>query len=609
MPRPGSLSFLEPTSPGCQSIASIDSMASETAFLLRFIEEQRLLSQWHLEQQQVKLRKALEKRIDKAVAELRQSLSALEGAEVSTMGSMPTLEELRQNPLDPPASATVQLISQEPVVKNGQADSPVQQPPPARRGSVSSEESAASGAMTSERHGSNDDSVSQQSSFMDPVVSPAKRPSQASSASTVGKKTMRKSQLQRVKAEAEFHADTALQRFILGPLDVCLAFVILLSTLSIFIDMELYGIEANYALGLRQEEPLTKLGNFFGMLEYPFCIFFIVDLSLRLYAFGWAVVQDFVGVMDATVVVFTTVDTFVLKPLADSNFNYSFIRVIRYVKLVRTLRLMRTMPMFHQLRVLVRAISASLLSLFWSMVILFCFQLGFALMLVQLLHPWIMDEENDYKVRMWANQYYGSSFKAWWTMFEVTFAGSWPSFVRPLIEEIHWAYSIFMGAYMALVVFAVIRVITALFLKDTLEEAQKDAALAVTQMQTKKEEFTETLREIFHEADTSGDGQINWDEFCALLADDRTKMYLKTLDLDFGEAAALFKLLDDCGDGHVSFEEFNGGITRMKGQAQALDVYSILTIQKSLVKEVSELSGRMELMTQKTAAGPRRGPK
>ena len=51
-------------------------------------------------------------------------------------------------------------------------------------------------------------------------------------------------------------------------------------------------------------------------------------------------------------------------------------------------------------------------------------------------------------------------------MFEITHSGSWPAVVRPIVEQVNAWYAILFLTYITLVVFAVIRIVTALFLKD-----------------------------------------------------------------------------------------------------------------------------------------------
>ena len=90
--------------------------------------------------------------------------------------------------------------------------------------------------------------------------------------------------------------------------------------------------------------------------------------------------------------------------------------------------------------------------------------------------------------------------------FEITFAGSWPSRVRPaswlgggklckqqVLETVDHVYSIFFAGYITIVVFAVIRVITAIFLSQTLEAASNDIEIMIDERMRKKAILVERL--------------------------------------------------------------------------------------------------------------------
>ena len=124
-----------------------------------------------------------------------------------------------------------------------------------------------------------------------------------------------------------------------------------------------------------------------------------------------------------------------------------------------------------------------------------------ALILGNLLQDFIKDETRSLEDRLWVWNRYGTTYRAFYTLYEITFAGclgspltqfvrfylnlglflctlytpqlrNWPSNVRPILEKVSHAYVIFYFLYVTIIVFAVIRVISAIFLKDTLDEAE-----------------------------------------------------------------------------------------------------------------------------------------
>eukprot|EP00439_Symbiodinium_sp_Y106_P036829 s1369_g4.t1 len=162
-----------------------------------------------------------------------------------------------------------------------------------------------------------------------------------------------------------------------------------------------------------------------------------------------------------------------------------------------------------------------------------------------------------------------------YTLYEITFAGKLGQERFRAIQltlaykPVSHAYVIFFVLYITVIAFAVIRVISAVFLKDTLDAAQNDAEHMVVDRLRKKAEYVEKLEIIFRAIDDSGDG-LGRRQCRRWLQVLRIAAYFQTLDLDVHEGAALFHLLDN-GDGEVTLEEFIDGIMRCKGPARAID--------------------------------------
>merc|ERR1712087_821102 len=91
---------------------------------------------------------------------------------------------------------------------------------------------------------------------------------------------------------------------------------------------------------------------------------------------------------------------------------------------------------------------------------------------------------------------YGTSARALWTMFQVTLGGEGTS-LAGVVVELHWFYALFFVTYIAGVVFAIVCIIQALFLKDTLECAANDAEMMVQERLDLKRNTLDKLRAVF----------------------------------------------------------------------------------------------------------------
>lgn len=125
---------------------------------------------------------------------------------------------------------------------------------------------------------------------------------------------------------------------------------------------------------------------------------------------------------------------------------------------------------------------------------------------------------------------YGSFTKAFYTFFEITHSGSWPSRVRPVLEDVSPWYAVLFLPYIALVVFAVIRVVTALFIKETLASAANDAELVIEETRRMAVEYQERLEELFKLVDNDGDGHLTVEEFTQAMELPSVQSYLKFLE-------------------------------------------------------------------------------
>ena len=381
-----------------------------------------------------------------------------------------------------------------------------------------------------------------------------------------------------------------------APLDIVAGILIFINTLVLFLQLQWQGYEARVVLKLEEPGGWQGADLTFEALEYIFTCLFLGEMMIRIGYNGVAFLKDFLNVLDAFVVLVTTLDTFVLSQVGGFQSGGIVVaRMIRYVKLVKTLRFVRAMKLCSCLRVLIQTIMSSVMSLVWSMIILFVFMLMAAIFTCQTLQGFLIDESNNFHDRLWVEERYGSAAKALWTMFEITFSGGWPNWVTPLVTKVSIWYAFFFAFYVTGVVFAVIRIITALFLRDTLAVAAKDTQMQMVQKAAEKAKTIAKLEQFFEECDTSHGGLLSYEEFQVVLELEGARDYFQSLELEIHEMDQLFNLLDD-GDGQVSFNEFLAGLLRIKGQARETDVLAVLHDSRKILGLCQAMSLWLEHM-------------
>eukprot|EP00747_Dinoflagellata_sp_TGD_P113858 gnl/TRDRNA2_/TRDRNA2_171808_c7_seq6.p1 gnl/TRDRNA2_/TRDRNA2_171808_c7~~gnl/TRDRNA2_/TRDRNA2_171808_c7_seq6.p1 ORF type:complete len:263 (-),score=78.47 gnl/TRDRNA2_/TRDRNA2_171808_c7_seq6:96-884(-) len=210
-----------------------------------------------------------------------------------------------------------------------------------------------------------------------------------------------------------------------------------------------------------------------------------------------------------------------------------------------------------------------------------------AILLCQMLREFVVDESQDLKVRQDVFALFGTYTNALLTMFEITL-GNWVVACRVLYTGVSQWYGGFIVVYRCCLMFAVLKVITAVFIAETVRCAASDDEVAFMKKRKEKQMYCKKMHTIFKELDTSGDGALSRAEFEPMISDEAVQTLLQTLEIDTHDLETLFKILDD-GDGVIDLDEFIDGVNRMKGQAKSIDVVSLLKNHHKIAAKLDRL--------------------
>eukprot|EP00746_Dinoflagellata_sp_MGD_P051140 gnl/MRDRNA2_/MRDRNA2_228064_c0_seq1.p1 gnl/MRDRNA2_/MRDRNA2_228064_c0~~gnl/MRDRNA2_/MRDRNA2_228064_c0_seq1.p1 ORF type:complete len:756 (+),score=109.36 gnl/MRDRNA2_/MRDRNA2_228064_c0_seq1:247-2268(+) len=333
--------------------------------------------------------------------------------------------------------------------------------------------------------------------------------------------------------------------------------------------LELEGRRAGESIGLAEpvSSSLQGLDSTIESLDILFTILFTVELSIRLVAFRYKFIIRAANWLDILVVATSVFEVFGAKLV-----DLTFLRLIRLTRLARLLRIILLSSFCNPLRILMKSIQTGISALFWSFLLLCMIELFAALLMTQMVAEVITDENQDLDMRKFIYKYYGTTSRSALSMFEMTMApGAWGRLGRPLIEEINAAYAWFFVIYVGGVTFAIIRIISALFLRDTLQVANGDEHLMKNEKMKGLRKYSEDIREVFRKADTNGTGDISLEQFQRLMTDPQVMAWLSVLDLNPRNASYIFELFDN-GDGRLTLDEFLSGVFRLRGAAQQVDM-------------------------------------
>eukprot|EP00440_Ansanella_granifera_P040047 gb/GFBE01043436.1/.p1 GENE.gb/GFBE01043436.1/~~gb/GFBE01043436.1/.p1 ORF type:complete len:103 (+),score=20.17 gb/GFBE01043436.1/:1-309(+) len=80
--------------------------------------------------------------------------------------------------------------------------------------------------------------------------------------------------------------------------------------------------------------------------------------------------------------------------------------------------------------------------------------------------------------------------------------------------------------------------------------------------------------------------------------------YLSVLDVEVHDVESLFDILDD-GDGHITIDEFCKGIGRIKGEARAIDMVSLMHDTYVVQQACRKISRDLASLEQRIGGGAR----
>merc|ERR1712007_383106 len=152
----------------------------------------------------------------------------------------------------------------------------------------------------------------------------------------------------------------------------------------------------------------------------------------------------------------------------------SFLRLVNIFKILRCMRMLRLVSRVEPLTLLIRSIRLSIPSVLWSVVLLLVVQIAASIFMTTSLQSYLRDERADPEDKADVYTFFGTFTRSFITVLEMTLAtGTWSRCGRVVVFKVSGFYMLFFFGYPILVSFATIRVIAALFLKDTLAAGAK----------------------------------------------------------------------------------------------------------------------------------------
>lgn len=209
-----------------------------------------------------------------------------------------------------------------------------------------------------------------------------------------------------------------------------------------------------------------------------------------------------------------------------------------------------------------------------------------------MLQDFIKDASNDIEFRTAVYESWGSCTRAIVTMFEITHA-NWGPHCRLLMNGVNEWWALFFLMYKCSIGFAVVQVITAVFIQQTFKVASRDEEVMIVEKKAQAKAHIKNIEHLFQVLDESQDGQLSEEEFESALQQKKVRTWFAALDVNVEDASQLFELLDD-GDGKILRREFIDGIKNLSGTARGTDMLWLQREVRRLNQMMLRISDAME---------------
>ena len=323
------------------------------------------------------------------------------------------------------------------------------------------------------------------------------------------------------------------------------------------------------------------------MIDIVFTAMFCIELSLKVAAleFRFFFMPDWRwNLLDLALVLISVIETI----LANSSLQLSHMRVLRLFRVFRTLRVVREVPFFERLRMMINAVANSVTSLVWAIVLLFSTIYMFSCIFLQGATQYILNGSDGHDTHIDSlAEFFPNIHRTMLTLFMTITSGiSWWE-VEEVLLDVGWVYGALFVLYIAVMILALLNIVTGIFLNDALEMAAMDRELQKKFELEKKAQIADELRAIFSRLDSDDSGKVSFDEFENFMASPDACAHFAVFGLDVQDTVSFFDALDVDEDRQLGVEEFVMGCLQLRGQAKTVDLVTHMRENKKIMQRIT----------------------
>jgi len=368
--------------------------------------------------------------------------------------------------------------------------------------------------------------------------------------------------------------------------DSAVCVVLIIEAIVVGVQADFYAMQAVTANPSSQQLHAAIHG-----IEICFCAFFSFELATRIRdactqrsrmreEFWWLCFDGMLVAFQLANLIFTSISGSGSGSSSHGEISMAIIRILRVFRLFRVLRVLRVVRFIGELRKVVYLIIGSLWSFFWAAMLLSLLIYVLAVFFTQI----VADHVQDSKTQVGPLQAkFGTIGMSVLTLYKSISGGiDWQDASEPLVRHVSPILGAVFALYTAFALLVLMNLVTGVFVDSALHLSKVDA----------QRDLLRKVHRAFAATDADSSGRITWEEFRSQMGSEQMNEFFESLEISTARADDLFHLIDQRGDGMLSFEELVIGGTMLQGPAKAMD---LATLSKSF--ENSMLNLQRELAT------------
>jgi voltage-gated sodium channel len=361
--------------------------------------------------------------------------------------------------------------------------------------------------------------------------------------------------------------------------DVVMCSIIFLNIIVIAFETDLGGNKEGYA---RKAVWIV--------LEWVFCLIFMGEVYIKVKYKSWSWFrEDPWSWLTAIVALNAFVNVTILGALEVSGLR--ILALVRVVTFLRLKKLVDHHAILKELKLVVRGMLGSWVSLLWAGVVLALVSYVFSIWTTTMIG---LNEDFDtlyVESNGWDNQrLFGSILGSMFTLVQVMTLDRWCSGIVRYVESRNWYMSFVFFFFVLVCTYGMLNVIVSIIVEQVLTASSSNDKRKREREEKAKTAEMNNIREIFLLADTIACGSLSGEDFRnAAKEDPEVQWRLRMLELPVEEAQRLFQVIDGDGQRNLHMKEFVEGCTKLKGFARSKDLLA-------LQHQADTCSKKMDLM-------------